>query len=281
VESVPVRLIHGESVALTPVGLVPLRCLTQLPKHSHILPPDPVTNMMEVFVNNEKLLEIPPCKGFHVGVFPADYDGWLAYTEWNYSSSIDTFLGDFSVPDEPATAPQELYVFTGLQNVNWIPKIDPIPKVFDIIQPVLQYPGDNGSYWSVRSWYVTVSHGVQVSEEVPLNVGDVVFGNMTRTGSSSYYIGSTSQQTGQSTSITADHAALASQPFAYTTIECYGCSGCSTEPVQPISFTKMSLTSQGNPITPSWSAFQSPHPICNTTAHITNGEVVTYTFGTH
>jgi len=31
---------------------------------------------------------------------------------------------------------------TGLQNINWIPKVTPLPSVdFDIIQPVLQYPG--------------------------------------------------------------------------------------------------------------------------------------------
>ena len=23
---------------------------------------------------------------------------------------------------------------------------------FDILQPVLQYPGDAGNYWSVKSW---------------------------------------------------------------------------------------------------------------------------------
>ena len=36
---------------------------------------------------------------------------------------------------------------------SWIPKVDPHPsQAFDIIQPVLQYPGDNGDYWSVKSW---------------------------------------------------------------------------------------------------------------------------------
>ena len=38
---------------------------------------------------------------------------------------------------------------------SWIPKVDPEPSQdFDIIQPVLQYPGDSGNYWSVRSWCV-------------------------------------------------------------------------------------------------------------------------------
>lgn len=53
----------------------------------------------------------------------------------------------------PASTPDILYIFTGLQNIDWIPKVDPEPSAaFDIIQPVLQYPGDGGDYWSVKSW---------------------------------------------------------------------------------------------------------------------------------
>jgi hypothetical protein len=76
-----------------------------------------------------------------------DYDGWLAYTTYEAPTDIDSFLGYFSVPDEPQNDPEVLYLFTGLQNVNWIPLVDPEPSVFDIIQPVLQYPGDDGDYW--------------------------------------------------------------------------------------------------------------------------------------
>jgi hypothetical protein len=42
---------------------------------------------------------------------------------------------------------QVLYLFTGLQNVDWIPIVDPTPEAFDIIQPVLQYPADSGYGW--------------------------------------------------------------------------------------------------------------------------------------
>lgn len=35
-----------------------------------------------------------------------------------------------------------------------IPIHDPEVPVFDIIQPVLQYPADGGYYWSVKSWSV-------------------------------------------------------------------------------------------------------------------------------
>jgi hypothetical protein len=44
-----------------------------------------------------------------------------------------------------------------LQNIDWIPKVDPEPSDdvdFDIIQPVLQYPGTSISStgWELKSW---------------------------------------------------------------------------------------------------------------------------------
>ena len=60
--------------------------------------------------------------------------------------------------DVPKSEPQILYLFPGLQNIDWIPKVDPMPsQAFDIIQPVLQYPyfssDSNGKEWGLRSWY--------------------------------------------------------------------------------------------------------------------------------
>ena len=76
---------------------------------------------------------------------PADYDGWLQYTVSNttdMAKGYDGFYGEMSVPDLPKSRPQILYLFPGLQNIDWIPKVDPEPTAknpFDIIQPVLQY----------------------------------------------------------------------------------------------------------------------------------------------
>jgi len=207
---------------------------------------------------------------------PDTYDGWLAYTAFNNPTSFETFLGYFSVPDAPQSDPQVLYVFTGLQNVDWIPLVDPPPNVFDIIQPVLQYQNYG---WGLRSWYVTLNNGVQVSRQISINAGDNIYGNMTRLSGNTWYIGGTSTQSKETTSLTVDKSVLASQPWSYTTVECYGCSGCSTEPTQPIQFTKMSLTDSSGPVTPSWKAYQSPSPICNTRAQINSPSSVTFNFG--
>lgn len=59
---------------------------------------------------------------------------------------------------------------------------------------------------------------------------DNIFGNMTKTGINSWYIGGTSAQTKQTSSITVTKNRLALQPWAYNTLECYGCGGgCSYE----------------------------------------------------
>jgi len=48
-----------------------------------------------------------------------------AYTAFNYTPGFSSFLGDFSVPALPANDPEVLYLFTGLQNIDWIPVVDP------------------------------------------------------------------------------------------------------------------------------------------------------------
>jgi hypothetical protein len=191
---------------------------------------------------------------------PLLYDGWTAYVEFNIPDpGFDAFTGKMNVADKPAKAPQVLYIFPGLQNIDWIPVVDADPTgPFDIIQPVIQYPGDRGLYWSVKSWYVTLDTGTVHSTEIELNVGDVVIGNMTRTGSTTWYIGSTQESTGKNTNVTVNHDRLATQDWAYNTIECYSCSGCTTYPTQPELFTDLVLTQGGKQITPKWNVNPKP-----------------------
>jgi len=194
-------------------------------------------------------------------VFPADYDGWLAYTAWHDPTGIDAFLGKFSVPDAPAQYPDVMYIFTGLQNIDWIPIRDPNPDGFDIIQPVLQYPGDTGVGYSVKSWYVTEDDGAIASDEVILETGDYVFGNMTQTGTTEWYIGSTSGQTGANTNITVSRPRLAGQFWAYNTLECYGCIDCTTYPSKyPSHFTDLQLFKSGELLSPHWLLNPKPNP---------------------
>lgn len=76
---------------------------------------------------------------------PADYDGWLEYANTTYFSTggYSSFLGTFTVPSGalPPVAPQELYLFTGLQNIDWIPKVGwaYTLRLFNLLSLVILY----------------------------------------------------------------------------------------------------------------------------------------------
>jgi hypothetical protein len=193
--------------------------------------------------------------------FPSSYEGWQTYTSWkNPGGDIASFVGLISTPmDDPAKRALVVYIFTGLQNTNWIPIVDPEPPVFDIIQPVLQYPGGLGDYWAVRSWYVSLNAGALASKEVRLEKGDEILGNMTRTGPSSYAVVSTNRRNGEATSVSPDNSRLASQPWAYVTLETYGARTCDFLPKTPSKFTSMALAdASGAALTPQWALFMAP-----------------------
>eukprot|EP01119_Soliformovum_irregulare_P020625 TRINITY_DN670_c0_g1_i2.p1 TRINITY_DN670_c0_g1~~TRINITY_DN670_c0_g1_i2.p1 ORF type:complete len:292 (+),score=45.28 TRINITY_DN670_c0_g1_i2:3-878(+) len=269
--------ISSDGYALTPMGRYPRECVHTIDSHSSIEDhPDGAI----ITDRNGNKRQITPCRQKRVEQVKQkrSYDGWLAYTTYLAPIDIDSFLGYFSVPNQPANDPEVLYLFTGLQNVDWIPIVDPQPAQFDIIQPVLQYPGDGGDYWSVKSWYVTLTDDVLESNEFATTVGNNIFGNMTKTGANTWFIGA-NDQSGGSTSLTVTRSRLSTQPWAYTTAECYGCDGgCSYEPTNGCDFTNMKLFYQGKPVIPKWTASTSPNPMCNEKATIISPSAVTITF---
>jgi len=259
----------------TPVGLVHRDCIHRVPSGTHIDDTEERTLITDGETGEVRTLT--PC-GKSIRQIKRQYDGWLAYVTSQADNDYDTFLGLFSVPDAPQDTPEVLYLFTGLQNVDWIPLIDPPPDNFDIIQPVLQYPGDNGNYWSVKSWYVTLTNDVLTSDEIQVNTGDEIFGNMTKTATNTFYIGGTDNQSGQNTYLSVTRDLLATQPWAYCTAECYGCGGCSYEPTNAIEFTKLQLFLDGKQLTPKWVPSVSPNPMCNEKATVNDATSVTITF---
>lgn len=186
---------------------------------------------------------------------PADYDGWLEYTALNTSAlglagGFDAYTSVMSVPDVPKRMADQLFLFPGLQNRDWVPKVDPLPtrdSPFDIIQPVLQYPGAGlfaRNHWSLKSWYVTVNAGALYSS--PINhiaPGDAVLCNMTRTGPTSWRVsGALRSDPSKATVQEASAPRLKLQPWAYSAVaECYGCKGCETYPTTPVLFSDNKL----------------------------------------
>ena len=244
-------------------------CLHEVPSGSHSFAQSDGTT--KVVQPNGKIITIPKCISKHPTFrfnqddvqgrpLPADYDGWLSYTSLNVTDigltgGFDSFTSTMSVPDIPKEAAQQLFFFPGLQNIDWIPKVDPEPtdsNPFDIIQPVLQYPyGIFGSSWGLKSWYVTINAGALYTSGVKVKEGDAILCNMTRTGEDSWSIsgGVTGGKGFQVQSATnADRLKL--QPWAYSAVtECYGCDGCDTFPTKPITFTDNKLYQGGKLVT--------------------------------
>jgi len=282
----------------TPHGYMRSDCIHSVPSGS-ILSRHPETNVLQVLDGTRThLRDLPRCDVSIEPMFlhnkkeavneksakwelPPGYDGWTAYTAFKVPTSFDAYLGNFSVPDAPQNTPEMFFLFTGLQNEDWIPKVDPEPETgFDIIQPVLQFPADAGNYFSVKSWYVTTDIGTVYSDEIVVDSGDNIFGNMTRTGDTSWFIGSTVVSTGQTTSITVDHTRLLNQPWAYNTLEMYGAEDCSTYPTEPVLFSSLDLVYKGQSIPAEkvkWQINPKNQPVkfCNEKPVLnTNGTVV-------
>lgn len=128
---------------------------------------------------------------------------------------------------------------------------------------------------------MTVNSGAYFSTEIKVQPGDNIFGNMTRLGPEQWLVNSVSSKTGQQTLIKPSHPRLAKQPWAYNTLECYGCQDCSTYPSNPTYFTHLALTCGGKPCPPSWRANPDMDPVkkCHEGLSIQDPATVTITFG--
>jgi len=215
--------------------------------------------------------------------------GWQAWTTYESSSSegVTSFLGYFSITEDPENADgQTLFMFTGLQNENWIPgpNSPPAPQNFEIIQPVLQWgpsAGGGGNYWTLASWYVTVYNGFLISDLISVNSGDTIFGNMTLIGPSSWYISGVVQSNGQATTLKATKNNLKVNPWAYCTLEVYGDYGvCGEYPDNPQIYSKLKIFEGRKMVTPNWQPNVTPDPICGEHVTVESPTHVTIHFST-
>jgi len=274
----------------TPVGLAHPSCIHKVPSGSHVYTKDG-----EMFASSPdgSAEKIPRClypwnqakKNVSVSDFAPGWQVWTTYQSMA-AGGVTQFLGYFSIPDDPANADdgQTLFMFTGLQNSNWIPgpNSPPAPEDFEIIQPVLQWgssAGGGGSYWTLASWYVTVYNGFLISDLINVNAGDTIFGNMTLIGPSKWYISGVVQSSNQATTLTATKKDLKVNPWAYCTLEVYDDTGdCGDYPTQPQVYTKLLISEGSKRVTPKWQVNITPDPICNEHATVESHDHVTLHF---
>jgi len=272
----------------------------QVPRHSHIIEtPEKVVvlfpNKTEITLprcSKPSLRAAPKRKAVSRDVRDSPDDGWQVWTAYNNvnNATFDAFLGYFNVPQNPPNWDGGiLYMFTGLQNDNWVPIPGewPTPPGFDIIQPVLQFGGDSedggGDYWELASWYVTLDAGAVWSTPEQVNPGDLIFGNMTRVGPTSWYIGGHVAKTGVDSSFTVTHTRLRSQPWAYCTLEVYQIDDCNSDfppASSAMQFTKLALFDKGgkHKVAPQWQALDNGADHCGATATVQSASAITITF---
>jgi len=220
-----------------------------------------------------------------------DAEGWQVYAAFNnyWNKSFDSFLGFWNVPDAPAYWPfngtdqHVIYLFTGLQSDNWIPFNPVVPVLFDIIQPVLQYgysdPNGGGAFWGLASWFVTLDGSTLWSDLEHVQEGDKIFGNMTRTGFNSWYIGATVLNSVAETSLTISDVRLISQPWAYVVLEVYAVYQCNEFPTESVVFDGLMLFEGKKHVKPWWQLYRGQTPqVCTENIVRNSTEVITINF---
>eukprot|EP01113_Clastostelium_recurvatum_P000437 TRINITY_DN1018_c0_g1_i2.p1 TRINITY_DN1018_c0_g1~~TRINITY_DN1018_c0_g1_i2.p1 ORF type:complete len:310 (-),score=95.59 TRINITY_DN1018_c0_g1_i2:100-1029(-) len=292
VQAVPVDdlLIRlGGDMVMTPLGPAPASCVHTIEDGSHIMDSD---SGASVRMMDGSVWEVPACRDRarpQPKTLSAQPDGWQAWTSFNNANNatFTSFLGQFNVPQAPSKFGDFggiLYMFTGLQNVNWVPAPPrpPAPPGFDIIQPVLQYGGGSsgggGKYWAVASWYVTLDNSFLISQLKKVQPGDAIFGNMTKTGTDTWFVGSQIVSSKQTTNLSVTRPRLSSQPWAYCTLEVYDVD-CDWFPPasSPITFSNMVLGDASGSVTPKWDTHTGDNP-CKTSIKVASPSEVTITF---
>jgi len=261
-------MVYGQAQGkvLTPSGYI--ECATEVPHGSHVLHDDINGGFIVTDRQTGALIRtIAPCGASRThrvltATTAADVDpassgfrgGWQVYAKMNVTD-LKQFTGQWTVPNAPEKyTGQTVFLFTGLQNEDWVPPDDGPKGKFDIIQPVLQYgpsSAGGGKYWMISSWYVPLGgfwdESVFSTPKI-VHEGDVIFGNMTRTVSNTptswtidtYVVGNASSHT----SITVNKPRLSTQPFAYVTFESYADYdelNCSMWPTKVATFSNLAM----------------------------------------
>jgi len=269
-----------DGMTLTPFGYMPAECVHGVEDGANI---DPLEDGHLLVRSFGKMSLIPPCHtNLHVlnrasknrASLP---NGWAAYANWNTPSEVTSYLGTWAVPPRPTDQDvQTLFLFTGLQNAFFDFEVASPQQTVSIIQPVLQWgPSEagGGSYWSIASWYVTSTGQAVYSTLQQVKSGDVIFGNMSISGSK-WDIITTDATTRVSTAIHVNPQA--SEMWAFVTLEVYNVQSCGDYPNGSTEFKSLMLRSKNNRLTPSWSV--ATQPGCNEAVQIVNSADVKVKF---
>jgi len=263
---------------LTPVGLAHESCIHRVPSGTEV---KTIDGEMHIVKPGGDMVKIPRCQypwrqpnnvnnSTNLKSFAPGWQVWTTFQS-PITDGFSGFLGLFTIPDEPPIKDngQTLFMFTGLQNENWIPgpNSPPAPDDFEIIQPVLQWgesAAGGGDYWTLASWYVTVYNGFLISDLIQVNAGDTIFGNMTLLSDSTWYISGRLMSNQQDTTLIAKKANLKVNPWAYCSLEVYDATGtCGEYPDNTQIYSNLQLyQGKWQRVIPKWTAKAAPARLC-------------------
>jgi len=165
---------------------------------------------------------------------------WMDNAGYTYNAGYQKFNGNYNIPADPVDGNgQILYYFIGLENTNDGP--------VNILQPVLGWQEG----WTLASWACCPGNISTTSRTISgLRAGQLVKGNMERTGPSTWRIDSSVD--GQTTTLT-PRVGSYEYVWADVTLEIYSISNCQQFSSGTVHFTDMKLTgSNGVSVTPMW-----------------------------
>lgn len=172
-------------------------------------------------------------------------DGWNMYTEWDSTSNLSNFKGNWVVPTAPSSyqSGDVIYTFLGLEDA----------AKTQIIQPVLQYgtsPACSTAAWRIASWYVVSDTVYYYSTCKTASQGNTIYGEMNNDYGQVWTITTKNVSTGDSTGLQVSTGH--DWRDAFVTLETYGLNAqCSNLPGD-ISYTNLSINSGS--VTPTWSS---------------------------
>ena len=124
--------------------------------------------------------------------------------------------------------------------------------------------------------------GAVHSKLIQVKSGDIIFGNMTKTGSDSWFINGVDLETNENATLSITRAILKTQPWVYVTLEVYDVTSCEQYPPSgtEMPYTNLVLYESGNEKPISWTVGtdgQSP-PVCDAKIAVKDASDVTITF---
>lgn len=244
----PVRSRSTEDLVITPGGLRPRSAVHDLRQGQHVSLKDGRIRIIDT-ATGTVVLDLGEAETVDATeeLRLRDHDptlstpalkdvGWIQNSQWRNASSnpVVYFSTKWVIPPAPTSNDgQEIYLFNGMQPDGGA----------HILQPVLQWGADSaaggGAYWAITNWYADGQGGTSIKKPaVQVNVGDVLQGVITCTGSSTDSKGNT---TYNYTSSFVGHSSLdctvtdAPQlTWAYETLEAYGTQIVGTNNFNPL-----------------------------------------------